>query len=88
VRKPKPARQVIGNFDDLLAALHVRSWEEASDAVDEACELDADLADAIDEGIVLRVSTLGTGLNYPFTMRALWATLAELEEQVADELEA
>jgi hypothetical protein len=79
---------MIRNFDDLLAALQVASWEEVSEALDEACDLDADLAEDTDEGIVLRIGTLGLGLDYPFTIRTLWATLAELEGQVVEEFEA
>jgi hypothetical protein len=78
---------MVRDFDDLLAALHVSSWAGVSEALDEACDLDADLAEATDEGIVVRINTFGACLEYPFTLRALWAILAELEQQVIEEIE-
>jgi hypothetical protein len=79
---------MIRNFDDLVLALGVTSREEVSDVLDEACDMDADLADVSEEGIVMRVHTSGIGLDYPFSIRTFWQTFEELDEQVRAELEA
>lgn len=72
-----------------MKRLGVSTWQEMSDLVDGQCELDAWTEPdpfGADE-VVAAVHTRGTCLEFPLRVSDLWQTLAELEDEITQELE-
>jgi len=86
-----PTGPVVHDLAELLDALGLADRGELEEAVDARAELDAWIAwDDVDDlaGMTVVVDWRGTTLEYPFELHELWAVIDELDDEVAQELEA
>jgi hypothetical protein len=68
------AYDVIHDLTELLRKLRVEDRDELEDVLD----FDGSV-DLMEDGLELRVGTIGTGLNYPFTLAELHSLVSEVE---------
>ena len=75
------ASTVIRNLDELMAAI------ECTDpaAIEDVLDVEADEVEVTDEGIELRVGTVGHMLNYPFQLSELYELIDEIESAQNEE---